>query len=92
MIKTCNVQCALLYAGTVSELLNMAKKDVEVERVLKGMHELCHTGWTLPKEDEEWGFDHGINLVVSRLASSYRVVWYMIDCLLPGYLWNNREW
>ncbi|CDO77060.1 hypothetical protein BN946_scf184473.g4 [Trametes cinnabarina] len=62
MTRACGLNRLAVYATFLSKLIKAAKEDDAVQNALKGLHDIVHTGVSLPKEDEEWAFKNGLTV------------------------------
>ncbi|KAI8989116.1 acetyl-CoA synthetase-like protein [Trametes punicea] len=63
MTRACSLNRLVVYATFLSSLIKAAKRDETVKHALQGLQDIYHTGVALPKEDEEWAYEHGLKVI-----------------------------
>ena len=65
LIRVCKLNTLGLYATFLSDLISAARSDPEIGAALKGLRQIVHTGVALNKDNEDWAYANGLNIIVS---------------------------
>lgn len=90
LVDVCKLNTLALYATFLSELIHDAQKDPKVYEALKGMRQIAHTGVAINKDDEDWAYANGLNIIVSAhsllTGHAIRQLIYFFDSARMGQL------